>query len=628
MKLFDEAIAMNNYTTKNHNSFGREYMVEKFNTAFNINITYGYFKNKLDEFKKNYKRWKALMSFIDISVDPEASMIYASDAWWKERELGCKITKAFNRKPPDFWDVMVQCFILHDVQSQSPHSAGQRRRKLVNEHEDDFHGSDTDRGDMLETLVPETQEEEDIYRLIVDDITPCVTKAPATIKANLQTNARRGSQTSRPSDGSGSRVGRRRQSFETTIQDTIAGYTDLQQLRLGAFDKNDYDEWKKAEAIFLDLEIPKSKFYWVCLNTLKELVFWQKYFIDIAGSSDEDKLQLLETITGVSQNNEDARDHHMEVHIYKDYHLANRPRWVTVQEDCGYQIVNNGGTPPNAQHWDSSQAAPQWGTPPTAQPWGTPPNAQQWCTPLNFQQCGTPLNAQQWGTPPNAPQWTTSPNNSQCRFSPNQTQNYQQGGSSGTTPTNVQYEFSVGSQEQSLRNSQQDISDSAAAGNSANAQGTLLHGLDFINYYEPARKSPTPTHGGLFNIWRSLIKTNININECHQSDSEDDIFSITAFCICQMRAQGLENLSYEERIQLWNLKNEQFTELVIQPTLTYNQRYFEKHKRFGMEKYIWHRLQDNDAAYLQILRMSLPCHCHVSQHCVIRFKQIMDYNQH
>ncbi|CAH2079296.1 unnamed protein product, partial [Thlaspi arvense] len=131
IELFDETIVMNIYTTKNHNSFGKEYMVEKFNSVFNINITYGYFKNKLDEFKKNCKRWKALMSFIGILVDPATSMIYASDAWWKERELRCKIIKVFNRKPPYFWNVM---------------------------REDDLRGSDTDSGDMLETQIPETQE--------------------------------------------------------------------------------------------------------------------------------------------------------------------------------------------------------------------------------------------------------------------------------------------------------------------------------------------------------------------------------------------------------------------------------------------------------------------------------------
>lgn len=95
------------------------------------------------------------------------------------------------------------------------------------------------------------------------------------------------------------------------MQETITAFRDfqrqsLQQLLPGAFDQDDYDEWKKAEALFLDLQVTKhTKFYWKCLNTLQELKFWRKYFIDIASSTDEDKLQLLEAMTGVSRNNED-----------------------------------------------------------------------------------------------------------------------------------------------------------------------------------------------------------------------------------------------------------------------------------------------------------------------------------
>ncbi|CAF1707496.1 BnaC03g74880D [Brassica napus] len=39
---------------------------------------------------------------------------------------------------------------------------------------------------------------------------------------------------------------------------------------------HDYDELKKAEALFLDLQVTKhTKFYWKCLNTLQELKFWR-----------------------------------------------------------------------------------------------------------------------------------------------------------------------------------------------------------------------------------------------------------------------------------------------------------------------------------------------------------------
>ena len=46
--------------------------------------------------------------------------------------------------------------------------------------------------------------------------------------------------------------------------------------------------------------------------------------------------------------------------------------------------------------------------------------------------------------------------------------------------------------------------------------------------------------------------------------------------MCQLQPKDLNNLSYEERIKLWNLKNEQFEELVIQPDLTYYVRYFQR----------------------------------------------------
>lgn len=61
-------------------------MVDKFNRACNMNITYVFFLNKLDELKKHYKRWMTLMNYNGISVDLDTSMIYASDTWWKEHE--------------------------------------------------------------------------------------------------------------------------------------------------------------------------------------------------------------------------------------------------------------------------------------------------------------------------------------------------------------------------------------------------------------------------------------------------------------------------------------------------------------------------------------------------------------
>ncbi|KAF8074210.1 hypothetical protein N665_1120s0006 [Sinapis alba] len=270
---------------------------------------------------------------------------------------------------------MVRCFILHDVQSQYQHSACQRKEELLNAHEvdeEDDDGSYTNSGDVPQTQVHVIQEEE-VYHVTNDNDT-------TSNEYINESSARRGNNFQKSggnlqlSIGSGSRGGRRRQSFETSMQETIIGYTkfqkqSLQQLRLCAFDKGKYDEWKKAEELFLAFKVSKG-----CLNTQKELVLWRS-------------------------NN---MGHH--------------------------QIINNGGTPPNTQ---------PWGTPPNVQPWGTPPNAQHWGTPPNAQLWGTPPNIQQWRTPPNAQQRRTPSNAQQWGTPPNISQNYQQGSSSGTTAPNV-----------------------------------------------------------------------------------------------------------------------------------------------------------------------------------------------
>ncbi|WZZ14729.1 hypothetical protein YC2023_107818 [Brassica napus] len=50
IELYDQAISMNDYTLKDPTVLGREHMVDNFNHAFNLNINYAFFKNKLDDF--------------------------------------------------------------------------------------------------------------------------------------------------------------------------------------------------------------------------------------------------------------------------------------------------------------------------------------------------------------------------------------------------------------------------------------------------------------------------------------------------------------------------------------------------------------------------------------------------
>lgn len=85
-----------------------------------------------------------------------------------------------------------------------------------------------------------------------------------------------------------------------------------------------------------------------------------------------------------------------------------------------------------------------WRTPPKAQPWGIPPNVPSWNTPPNFQQWSTPPYAQQLNIPQNF-------------HLGQQASNFQQAGSSGTTPKNVQFGFTVGNQVGSSMNTQKII---------------------------------------------------------------------------------------------------------------------------------------------------------------------------
>jgi len=129
--------------------------------------------------------------------------------------------------------------VLDDVQSQPQHSSRQRREQLINEQaidEESDDDSDADSGNVPATQVPETQEEEKVYRAAIDGDETFQNSAPRNqqrIRPNLQSTGRRGSSSQRSgrsaqiSVGSGSRGNRTRQSFKTTIQDTIAGYREF-----------------------------------------------------------------------------------------------------------------------------------------------------------------------------------------------------------------------------------------------------------------------------------------------------------------------------------------------------------------------------------------------------------------
>ncbi|XP_013589126.1 PREDICTED: uncharacterized protein LOC106297436 [Brassica oleracea var. oleracea] len=125
---------MSDYCFKDPTPAAREFLVDKFNQEFNISVTYRFFKEKLDQLKRKYKKYKHLMkNYTGISVDPTTSVISASDSWWKDRE--------------------------------SQYSLHQRREELMNNGQNNDEGhyySETYGGEMQHTQIPETQENEEI----------------------------------------------------------------------------------------------------------------------------------------------------------------------------------------------------------------------------------------------------------------------------------------------------------------------------------------------------------------------------------------------------------------------------------------------------------------------------------
>uniref|UniRef100_M4FJ33 Myb/SANT-like domain-containing protein n=1 Tax=Brassica campestris TaxID=3711 RepID=M4FJ33_BRACM len=484
IELYDRAISMSDYRFKDPTSAGKEFVVAKFNQMYNISVNYRFFKEKLDQLKRKYKKYKHLMkNSTGISVDPTTSVISASDSWWKDREVD-RIVKSFKRKPPELWDVMQRCFVLYDVQSQSQYSLHQRREELLNDGQNNDE-TETYGGDMQDTQVQETQESEEIPTSRVQQ------------RSGLRrgSSSQRGAGTSRIAARSGSQGSRRKQSFETTLTDTMTGFREfqrqsLQQLRPNSFDEDDYNEFDNAVKIFESMDLPNdTNFYWACIHAFKEERFWP--------------------LSGYTPDGE----------------------FVGKRLESGQKFGS-----PTCGQWNSGFQ--QWGTPPSAPQWGTPPNAPQWSSPSNAPQWGPPPNAPQWGTPPNVPQWGTqpfpqwgAPQNSQQWGSSTSTQQWgltsavPQWGSSPTThqwgssqdapqyipPRNVQHGFSLETEVQTTtREKEVPVSENVIRGVSP----------EFTNYASTSKASRPRRRGGLFNIWGT--ERGLNLNETQESDSTSD----------------------------------------------------------------------------------------------------------
>ena len=226
---------------------------------------------------------------------------------------------AFKRQLPQLWDVMQRCFRLYDVKSQSQYSVNQRREEMMNEGTNNNLShtySETYGGEILDSQVPETQENEEVYHINIDDerrpsnefiheytrySSPSINLIQIPVsRVQQRGRGRRGSTSqisgvnSRGTIGSGSRGSRRKQYFETTLTDTMTGFREfqcqsLQQLHPNSFDQNDFDECETVVKIFEAMELPNdTKFYWECIRAFKEGELWRKYFIARADKSFED----------------------------------------------------------------------------------------------------------------------------------------------------------------------------------------------------------------------------------------------------------------------------------------------------------------------------------------------------
>ncbi|CAA7013454.1 unnamed protein product [Microthlaspi erraticum] len=163
---------------------------------------------------------------------------------------------------------------------------------------------------------------------------------------------------SQVSSRNGSRGGRRKQSFQATLTDTMAGFREfqrqsLQQMRPNSFDQEDYDECEMAIKIFESIEVQKNTgFYWACIQAFKDERFWRKYFIDRADDSDEDKLQFLQALTGYTpdgeyvgkrlNSNQNCSSPNFGFLLLVVHLLVLITHGVKLQMDNGVMVLNNG----------------------------------------------------------------------------------------------------------------------------------------------------------------------------------------------------------------------------------------------------------------------------------------------
>lgn len=69
LNLYDEALGMNQYRFKDPGAPGRAFIVRKFNEIYAESLVWDTMRNKIDQWKKEFKIWKQLQRQTGITVD-------------------------------------------------------------------------------------------------------------------------------------------------------------------------------------------------------------------------------------------------------------------------------------------------------------------------------------------------------------------------------------------------------------------------------------------------------------------------------------------------------------------------------------------------------------------------------
>ncbi|EFH40060.1 hypothetical protein ARALYDRAFT_331170 [Arabidopsis lyrata subsp. lyrata] len=227
--------------------------------------------------------------------------------------------------------------------------------------------SETYGDEMPKIQVPETQENEEVYHVNIDDNT-----RPSTEFTHEYT--RQNSPSSDPIQISASRVQQRSRERRGITSQRYGGYSRVSiaiyaQLHL----TKRISTCDLAVKIFEAMDLPtNTKYYWECIKAFRKDEFWPL-----------------------------KHGHH-----YESPSSACFP----------YGNPMPGGFPYDSGQWGAPPNAPRYGAPPNAPQWVTPPNGPQWISSPKWRtqqpmpNWGTPPNGQQWGSSSNGPSWS-SPSN-------------------------------------------------------------------------------------------------------------------------------------------------------------------------------------------------------------------------